>query len=206
MPLPVIAGVLRATVAGSIAGGGRWSNTWHGRTEDESTPDLTDVTAFHTQLLEFYVDNVLTHCPAATVLDSCDYTPLDGSSGAFHFTESEAGTDAGAVTAAEVAEVLTIRTALRGRQNRGRVFLPAFTTNAFDSVGHIGSAIAASVVAGIVARQAALILADWSLGVGSYGPYKNPTTGLLEAGTPHFTPVQSFSMDQLADVIRSRKD
>ena len=60
--------------------------------------------------------------------------------------------------------------------------------------------------------QIALGLIGWEIGVASYGKsvkidYTSPLphTRVVSTWTPHFTPATSFSMDQLADVQRSRK-
>jgi hypothetical protein len=126
-------------------------------------------------------------------VDNFSYTPLDGLSGAVVFTDTAPGTDAALSMPAEVAQ-----TAARGRQNRGRVYLPAAATSKYNADGHIGAAMIAGVLAQIQGVQAALVVAGATLGVGSYGPY-------VGAGTPHFTPVTTFTMDDSADVQRGRK-
>jgi hypothetical protein len=206
MPLPVLPGVVRATASGNIAGGGRWSNTWHFRRADLGDPDLALITLLHVPLAAFYVGQIMPNCPAATTIGNIDYTTLDGVSGAFSLPVSAVGSGGGDVLPAEVAEVLTIRTALRGRQNRGRLFFPAFTQGAFDGAGHIVAGTAGATVAAMVAMAAAAGLEGWQHGVGSYGPYVDPVTHALVPGTPHFTQASSYSMDLLADVIRSRKN
>jgi hypothetical protein len=90
------------------------------------------------------------------------------------------------------------------------VYLPAFAVDSYDSAGLMRSVSAAGVMTQLAAVQAALVTAGSTLGVGSYGPYKNPITHIVDStggGTtaPHFTPVSSFTMDLLADVQRGRK-
>lgn len=205
MPLPVIDGVLRITAAGAIQGGGRWSNTWHARNISLAGWTAASVLAFHDIFKQFYIGPAIgagnsqrSNWPAGTTIDSIDYTPLDGTSGAFSHALSLLGTGTGSAMPAEVSHVLTIRTADRGRQNRGRIFLPATVTSTYGADGHVGSTLINLTVAQIVGVEAALVTGGAELGVGSYGPYKS-------LGTPHFTPVTAFTMDDRADVQRSRK-
>jgi hypothetical protein len=211
MPLPVIDGVCRVSCGGTIQGGGRWSNTWHARHSAGGTPDLAAITALELEFIAFYTAACFLSVPAGTTLEDVNVTPLDGSSGAFSFPVGLAGTGGTGSMPPEVAEVLTIRTALRGRRHRGRVFLPAFVKDDFDSAGHVSATAIARVQASAVALQAAAVISSWSLGVASYGiSYKvdyhtSPPTRYPTTWTPEFVDVQSFSMDNQADVMRSRK-
>lgn len=212
MPLPVLPGVLRISVAGQVAGGGRWSNTWHAR--NVSLVDFTSsaIEAFHAIFAQIYLGPsvgggtpVLAQCPALTTVDKFSYTPLDGSSGAFDVSGSDTGSGGVSTMPAEVAECLTIRTADRGRQNRGRVFFPAFGMESFDSAGHIKLATANLTRAQVENVGDALIAGGAEIGVASYGRSVN-RLGVVHTWTPHFTPATQFSIDLLADVIRARKD
>jgi hypothetical protein len=198
MVLPVLPGVVRATVAGQIEGGGRWSNTWHFRRVDLGDPDLVSITALHVVLTAFYTAELVSRTSGGTTYEAGEYTPLDGTSGAFSLPMGLTGSVGAVTLPPECAEVLTIRTALRGRQNRGRIFLPAVIQSATDGSGKLTTSTRDAIVAGAVALQAAALVIGWSNGVGSYGPYKS-------GGTPHFTDVSSYSMDLLFDVQRSRK-
>ena len=218
MPLPVIPGTMRIAVSGQIAGGGTWANVWHARNISLADWTQAGIEAFHAIFRQFYESPglsggvpVSSFLPTGTTVTKASYTPLDGSSGAYEFPIVVAGSGATPMPA-EVAEVLTIRTALRGRQNRGRIYLPAFTTTHFDSAGHISTATINGILAQIVAVEAAIETGGAELGVGSYGPYKNPTTGAVSSdpainggSSPHFTPVSTWSMDNAADVQRGRK-
>lgn len=204
MPLPVIDGVCRCTVAGQITGGGRWSNTWHARRIDLVAPSEGEINALHTELALFYGTQVMSRVPAATTIDGIDYTPLDGSSGAFHIAMSSTGSGSINALPAEVAEVLTLRTALRGRRHRGRIFLPSFASNSWDSVGRLGTTVASDIVTAAGVLRLAAIVSGWEIGVASYGHYIN-RLGVSVSWTPEFQPATNFSMDILGDVMRSRK-
>lgn len=212
MPLPVLPGVLRCTAGGLVSGGGRWANTWHIRAQDLTTPTEAEVLAIHVILAGFYVAAVLPKCRDTTTLESIDYTPLDGSSGAFNYPVNSAGAGTAKALPPECAEVLTIRTAARGRQNRGRIFIPAWTVNETENNGQLVSAVTIGFAAAAEAMNVALGVIGAEVGVGSYGPYRNPTTGVVSVdplvnggSSPHFSPVTAFTMDVQVDVQRSRK-
>lgn len=212
MPLPVIAGALRTTVSGVVAGGGPWSNTWHILHTDESGWTLAEIEAAHDIFKDMYIGpNIgagvyfIYACDTETQVDKFSYTPLDGSSGAYEFPVDVGGVEVLSSFPSQTCQVLTLRTALRGRQNRGRVYLPCWGASQYDTDGHIQTSARTSAIAQAVGTNGALSAAGAVLAVGSYGPYKNPLTGLLEAGTPHATPIISFTMDDRADVQRRRK-
>ena len=205
-------------VAGNIAGGTRWANTWCIRTISEIDPDLAGITAIHAIFRQFYTgpnlgagQSFMDLAHPSTTLDGFAYTPLDGTSGAIFFPESEGGSSTSEPLPAQNAEVLTIRTSQRGRRNRGRVFLPALTEAESNSLGHINPTLTVAFVAQIVAVQAALETGGALIGVLSTGPYKDPATGLpvppgsATAALQHFTPANQFTMNDRFDVIRNRK-
>lgn len=205
MALPTITATCRASFGGSIAGGSSWSNNWHIRRIGLEPVIEADIANAHDAFMTFYQSAVFHSVTAGTTLAQANYTPLDGTSGAFSLTGGLVGDGGTNAAAAQTCEVLTIRTAVRGRQNRGRVYLPAFVEDDWDVLGHISTTAIARVLAAVAVLTPALAGSGWEIGVGSYGPYKNPVTGLLEVGTPHFTPMTSITMDNLSDVQRSRK-
>lgn len=205
MPLPVIPGAVRVVVAGQTQGGGRWANAWTIRTDSEITPDESGILAIHTIFRQLYVGpnlgagfDLLTYCPSGLTLDGFGYTPLDGSSGAIFYSESATGSGSPGALPAEVTAVITVRTALRGRQNRGRVFLPQ--PSLFDQTpgGRVNPGMIAGALAQVVEVNNALITGGARIGVLSTGPY-------VGAGTPHWTAATTFSMDDRFDVQRRRK-
>jgi hypothetical protein len=212
MPLPVLPGVLRIVVSGQIAGGGQWANTWHAR--NDSLVDFTpaSINAFHAIFLQLYEGPSLgggtfisNNIVSPSSITNYAYTPLDGSSGAFNIASATLGITVAPSMPAEVCEVLTIRTAARGRQNRGRIYFPAFRTDDFDSAGLILAGTISTLLTQVVAVESAIEAGGAHLGVGSYGPYKDPVTHLLVTTGQHFTPVTTWSMDNKADVQRRRK-
>lgn len=218
MPLPVIPGVLRVAVTGPIAGGGSWVNVWHLGHLDDSGWDVGEITGVHAVFRQMYDGpsigaglELQQFIALGTRADHADYTPLDGSSGAFALPMTMSSNAPNSLPA-EVAEVLTIRTALRGRQNRGRIFLPAFAAEFLTTAGRLAPVAVQGLVDQAIAVQAALVTGGAHIGVASYGPYKNPVTGVTSSdpainggSSPHFTPAAAFTMDDMADVIRGRK-
>jgi hypothetical protein len=211
MALPVIAGVARASLAGQVAGGGRWSNTWHARRIDLGDPTAVSVALLEADLVAFYATAILSNCHTGTTLDAVDITPLDGSSGAFHTTLAIDGSGSGDSLPPEVSCVITIRTGARGRRSRGRVYLPAFVIGALSPTGQLGTATNVGIQAVITTLAAAVLVSGWELGVASYGVSRKydrtvrPPRIVETTWTPFFTPQTSMSMDSKFDVQRNRK-
>src|SRR6476469_2268917 len=212
MPLPTIPGVVRCVIAGSVGGGGRWSNTWHFRRIDLGSASALEIAALHVELSAFYVFFLTGYACSNTLADTADYTPLDGTSGAVSLPLATAGAGVAAGTLPpEVAEVLTIRTADRGRRARGRVFLPAISTGNIAD-GQLPAVVTNAIVAASATLMAAAVVSGWELGVASYGKSvktdfttPRPHTRVVTTWTPYFTTAVSTSMDPKLDVIRSRK-
>ena len=128
---------------------------------------------------------------------------LDGTTPPLTFNHASTGQSVGTQELpGQTAFVLTVRTLKRGRQNRGRVYLPAPTTSATDGQGNLVQAEATAVLAQMSAVQNALNGVGVQIGVLSLGPYK---AGQVPTPAPHFTAASSFTMDLKADVQRRRK-
>jgi hypothetical protein len=212
MPLPVIAATYRVSIGGAIAGGGRWSNTWHTYETLTGTPTLLQVADMEAQIRSFYVGGIMPFVASATTLDGSDVTPLDGTSGAIHYAYSVAGSGSGDALPPEVAEVLTLRTGARGRRARGRIFLPALTEAAVGALGHLTSTMVTDILADAASMMTALAAINWQIGVASYGLSRRvnytttPKTYVDTTWTPFVTGVNSITMDDQLDVMRSRKN
>lgn len=178
---------------------------------DLAVPTEGQVITLHSELMTFYGGHVLDQCPPPTSLDTGNYTPLDGTSGAYVLAGPGVGTGSGDSLPAEVASVLTLRTAARGRQNRGRIYLPAMGESTSDGAGHLQAGVQADILSGITTLRASLNTAGWEIGVASYGVSRRinytttPKTYTTTTWTPHFTPVSLITQDLLFDVIRNRK-
>jgi hypothetical protein len=132
MPLPVIANVIRTAVVGRAVNGHAWANILHFR-KDGALSYPAAIAILDPLLLSQYTTNNGTgvcwkQCaPTSAHLDHFSYTPLDGSSATSVITHSDAGAIVSNDMPASVALVVTLRTALRGRSHRGRVYLGPWT-------------------------------------------------------------------------------
>jgi hypothetical protein len=199
MALPIISGTIRVTVAGQLAAGGFWNNTWHARHLDLSGWEAAEIQGFHDIFRQLYIGpplsggtSVLANCHSSTTTQYVYYLPLDGLSLASTIPMINTGSASGGnPLPPEVAEVLTLRTNNRGRSYRGRIYLPAFTTSQ-ATTGVITAAAINGITTQFNAVQTALRTGGGELGVASYK-------------LSIFTPIQSVSMDPLFDVVRGRK-
>jgi hypothetical protein len=212
MPLPILPGVARVSASGPINGGGRWQNTWHVRNSSLIDFDPAGIAAANAIFQQFYIGPALglglpylDFCNSLTTCDNIAWTPLNGISGAVIIPVTGTHVDTNQSLPAECSPVLTLRTTERGRQNRGRIYLPAMNAVFLDVHGRIPAAVIDYIKIQAMAVQAALVTGGASLGVGSYGPYKDPTTGLPVLTGAHFTPLATVTMDDKMDVQRGRK-
>lgn len=211
MPLPVIPGVVRATVGGNVFHGGRWTNTMHYRRIDLADPTAGQIDALAEDVRIMYTTAVLSLCNPSTNLDYQAYTPLDGTSGAVNYGGNLPGTSSTPTSLPpECALVMTLRTAARGRRARGRIFLPAFSQFG-SSEGVIDGSYLTSLLIAINNFRAAINSEGWEWGVASYGQSvkvnatTTPKTYVVTTWSPFFTPLTTVSANNQYDVIRSRK-
>jgi hypothetical protein len=213
MPLPTIAGVVRATFRGSNAAGQQWANVMHFQyAGGASQPGPTEIAALDAKVLRLYTGTAyttgtpwLTLCTPQIALIDATYYPLTTAGAPTIISHTQAGSGVTNTNIAqEVAHVLTLRTALRGRRNRGRIYLPAVQASNMSGTG--GVLIAANLANFLI--QARGLLADlasiqWSWGVASYGV--GSINGVRNTWAPYFTPLQDVTMDAVPDVQRRRK-
>src|SRR5262249_41995151 len=96
---------------------------------------------------------------------------LDGSSATQSFTTGGPakwkGTETGEEVIAQMAMLVKIQTALRGRSHRGRIYLP-WVSEGSQTAGVIGPTIVAAAQTAWTAFIAAMNTADAEVGVASY--------------------------------------
>lgn len=220
MALPVIQGVVRCAVVGTTHGGGPWVNVWHWEYAlGASTPGKTEIDALHPVFFRFYSGTAygtglpwLNACSASTTIQRIDYTILNGTALGYTKTASASGTGGASTMPAECAAVLTLRTDVRGRRYRGRIYLPA-PISASSSLAADGTIATTTVnaalnqAAGMVTAAAAV---QWRPVVASYGKSlvndpSDPHDKIPVTWTPFATPITSFTMDNRFDVQRRRK-
>lgn len=210
-PLPIIAGTVRVSVTGTVNGIAPWANVVHLRyAAGASAPAGVEIAAAHAIFQRLYGGTAygagfpwLQGCRTDTTATTFNYTPLDGASVTTSFSPNLAGTNSTAAAPSEVALVLSLHTAHRGKRYRGRVFLPAQVTTSFAANGSLLPGAATQLLTQVNGVQTALQAAQWSIVVASYG------YSLTKAGpvtwTPFATDVTTFTMDTTPDVQRRRK-
>ena len=204
MPLPLIPGVVRCAASGVVPSGQVWVNVHHARyAGGASSPGTSDIDALHAILVRLYAGTIFTggttwigqNCAAGVKINQISYTPLDGISLTTVIPVGISGTGTNS-TPSECSPVLTIRSATRGRANRGRIYLPCPSNVNVSADGRLMSTVATSTVAQYNAILGALggpsTAPFWELGVASYKHV-------------HFAPATTGTMDLDVDVQRRRK-
>ncbi len=199
MPLPVISNTVRAAVSGLQGNGKPWTNVWHIQWTGAGSPSPTNITTMDGIFDDFYAG------PAAGggnywcsrmclggSLQQIVYTLLDGTSPSITVSHVLAATGGAGCAPGEVAAVLTLRSATRGRSYRGRVYLPGVDKALLNNDGTFTAALVANATLQAAAVNAALVAATWRIVVASYR---------LQLATP----VTQFTMNGQADVQRRRK-
>lgn len=213
MALPNIAGVVRASFRGVNAAGQQWVNvTHHQYATGASQPGPTEIAALDAKLLRLYTGSAyasgttwFSSCGPEVKLIDATYYVLNGTSVPVVIPHTQQGTlTVGNNQAQEVAMVLTLRTAQRGRRYRGRIYLPApHTSTMSGGTGQMTSTIVTTFLAQANGLLADLPSIQWAWGVASYGV--GSLHGVPQFWTPFFTAIQSLSMDGIPDVQRRRK-
>lgn len=173
MPLPVITDVMRVAINGRSSNGVKWANVLHYR----KTGVLTYAGAI-AALDPILVDHLTTAngggacwtqlAHSGATIDDIRYTPLDGSSATTVISHVAPGVNANEALPASLCLVVTLRTALRGRSHRGRVYQGPWTEAASTATGTPLSTQPTAVAAQWTAHLAALVGSGVSLVVASY--------------------------------------
>lgn len=204
---------------GTMQTGRKWTNVHHFRySAGASTPGVTELDNLDVELTRLYSGTpytggiaVLAHCASPLKLDQIQYTVLDGQS--LTYTKAKGLTATGGTTSmpAEVAQVLTLRTAKRGRQNRGRIYLPCPSTGYTTADGNLDPTHTGLIMGQYTGMVSALNTKQWKPGVASYGfsyhkvPGSKPPQYVPATWTPHFEELVTWTMDLRPDVQRRRK-
>lgn len=204
MPLPVIPGVVRCSISGSLPSLQRWTNVIHCRySGGASSPGPSDITALDTLLMRLYSGTAFatgtpwfTNCAAGVTLDKASYTILDGSALGQDLGKALTGSGGSSALPAECAPVLTLRSTQRGRSHRGRVYLPVPSTTSIDTNGRLTLSKVSTFLVQVTGLMAALggasVAPFWEIGIASYK-------------LSVFTPLATPTMDTDIDVQRRRK-
>ena len=141
MPLPVISNVYRVAMIWQDTGGLRAQTVMHFRRSSSTAQAVA--TAFDANVTA----NMWISLKSSTKVTELHVTPLDGSSATLIMPVTGAkwagvGTSGDIIPAAAV--VVSFRTALRGKSNRGRIYLPFVAEAALSS----GTLVSTDVTAG----------------------------------------------------------
>lgn len=164
MPLPVIANTIRCSVYGTIEGGVGWSNTFHLVKDNAATYTgaMSDAVPVITNMYTpagFGGTNFgfLHYATDGTTATQIVQTPLDGTTPSRVDTIALSGSSSQAPQPAQNALLVTLRTAIRGRSFRGRIFAPCNSREQLDSNGKFGAADIAFVESMMTAANNAFI-------------------------------------------------
>lgn len=161
-PLPTISNVYRVALNWQGAGGQTAINVIHVRRA--ATTASAVATAVDTNVQA----NMWAQVANSAGVIRLDVTPLDGTSASFPLTVSGAkwtGTAGAFDHVPQVAEVVTLKTALRGRRVRGRFYTPFIAESAVSNGGIVGFATAQGAWTTFISNMSA---AGFPLVVASY--------------------------------------
>jgi len=171
--LPVIADTMRVAVRGLASNGHHWANVLHYR--KTGALSFTGAIAILDPILVDHLStnngggsgwNALAHTSAS--VQDIVYTPLDGSSASTIITHAIAGISGGDPLPASVALVVSLRTALRGKSYRGRVYTGPNIESNNTASGTPGASHVSTLALQWTAHLAALAGTGVSLVVASY--------------------------------------
>lgn len=213
MPLPSITGVVRVSARGTNVAGQQWVNVMHFQHGNPGTSFTnTDLNALDAKLARLYSGTAyttgqpwLTNCPSTTTLVDFTYYPLDGTSSPTTTPHAAAGASSATTNQpSEVAHVLTLRTGVRGRRYRGRIYLPAVSTASMaGATGNLTTTVVTNFLVQARGLLADLQTIQWFWAVASYG--HGTLHGQPQSWTPFATVLTDVTMDAVADVQRRRK-
>jgi len=138
--------------------------------------DAAAITALNTELTKLYggaaysggAVPMLNNCPAATQTLDVTYTPLDGSSASTVLALAATGSGTTDLLPGETCPIITLRTAIRGRSYRGRVYLPAQHDTSQTSSGGVATGVIVAYNLQLAGFLAALTGINWQWVVASY--------------------------------------
>lgn len=173
MPLPVITDTMRVAIRGVASNGHHWANVLHYR--KTGALSFTGAIAILDPIL---VDHLSTNngtgsgwnalAPTTAAVQDIVYTPLDGSSASTIITHAIAGANGAEALPASMCTVVSLRTALRGRSYRGRVYCGPHVESANSATGALVASVITAEAGQWTAHIAALVASGVSLVVASY--------------------------------------
>jgi hypothetical protein len=164
IPLPVIPNVFRVAL--------RWRNTVDGRTavnvmHFQATPGPLTPDNVYTILNANWTSGMVAVVQFSSLVSAVDILPLDGTSATQTFSGFGPSGSGSGDYVPQVSVIAKFSTGLRGRANRGRIFLP-FVAEQFISNGAITQAEADSMTAAWATFRTNLITAHLDPVVAAY--------------------------------------
>lgn len=132
MPLPVIANTIRCSAEGLMPNGHVWANVFHLRKTNILTYAAA-IAAADPVIAAFWTNHTVGspgwgyYAATTASVQQIRYLPLDGTSAETLVAHVQAGAAAADPLPENVALVVTLRTVLRGRSYRGRMYLGCIT-------------------------------------------------------------------------------
>lgn len=163
-PLPTIADVFRCALVWGGSGGQSAVNVMHISAPGATASGVRDALEAHV------TSGMWSTVATGASVKKLEVTPLDGASGGIEYVTSGGAKwtgNGGADYSPGVAAIIKLSTGLRGRSNRGRLFLP-FTTEQDILGGLIDDSIVVAVSSAWDTFANALVADDMALGVASY--------------------------------------
>lgn len=167
-PLPVIPDVYRCALKWANASGGYAINVthWH------YLGGLTDPLAIAADLAAKWIANDTAAMYGAQTIsmsgDLFTITPLDGSTASVDVAASGVIGTSGGQTIPNMAAVIKLKTGLRGREYRGRVYLPGVSESLSDNGLLSGNALPANLGPAWAQFLTDMAVDDWQWVVASY--------------------------------------
>lgn len=183
MALPIIANVHRNSVEGHMENGQPWAMVIHTRYTGAGTPTVANRQAMVNALEAIWatdlsgagsaLKNLLTN---GWILNQIRSTPLDGATASIVSPYNLAGLNATDPLPGGACTVVTLRTTLRGRRNRGRLYFGGFGEDSNTAAGIPAANAVGNPVNQVEATRVALLALapTWELVVASYGVYTVP--------------------------------
>lgn len=175
MPLPVIANTARVAIEGLMPSGSAWANVIHVR-HPAGAPTSAQKATVIADIGRLYVGPTFgatfgywsgEASSLASVIQS-RYTDLDGASASIVTPIGVAGANTGDPLPSGAALCLTLRTAVRGRRARGRVYWGGFGEGASVAPNSIVSTSLTRILNHWEGFRVQLVADGWELVVASY--------------------------------------
>lgn len=209
-PLPVVAGVLKVVISGTI-GTYNWANVYHCQYTG-GPPDVADLNTFTTALATSWNTNMAPNAQTDVLLTKVTATDLASTSGSEGvWSGSHAGTNSGQINAANVSILVDFPSSYRYRGGHPRAYIvPGSAPNLTDAA-HWDTTIVANVLTGIKVLLGLFYTSSYSsfsasgqCAVSYVNKVINPTPPYRRT-TPLVMPIAQNTMSVISEVASQRR-